>query len=75
MAIDQRNKLDENPFSYQITKAQKTMISWNNKVIMTLSEKDTKSFLSKIDGKSDYEIQMVLAKITGNFKHGNEKQK
>lgn len=69
--IDNRDKLKENPFSYKITKALKTIIYWNNKQIMMLSEKDTKKFLSRIENKSEFDIQLELAKITGNFKHGN----
>ena len=40
---------------------------------MILNEKETKNFISKINGKDDFQIQLVLAKITGNFKHGNER--
>ncbi|MBC7961166.1 MAG: hypothetical protein H7X94_15000 [Vallitaleaceae bacterium] len=73
MPIDQREKLKENPFSYQTTKARKTMIYWKNQQIVILSEKETKGFLTKIEGKSELEIQLVLAKITGHFKHENER--
>ena len=69
---DSRNKLRENPFDYKIMKSQKTLIYYKNKQIMTLSEKDTKRLLGRIANKSEFEIQLALAKITGNFKHGNE---
>ncbi|NDI33273.1 hypothetical protein [Chengkuizengella sediminis] len=71
--IDKRDRLKENPFSYKITKANKTMIYWDNRMIKTLSEKESKKFLSNIEGKDDYAIQLILAKLTGNFKRGNEK--
>lgn len=71
--IDRREKLKENPFSYTVTKAQKAMLYYEGRQIMMLSEKDTKKFISKINGKSGVEEQLVLAKVTGNFKHGNEK--
>ncbi|MFS1513092.1 hypothetical protein VQL36_11735 [Chengkuizengella sp. SCS-71B] len=73
--IDKRDRLKENPFSYKITKANKTMIYWDNRMIKTLSEKESKKFLSNIEGKDDYAIQLILAKLTGNFKRGNEKNK
>jgi len=71
--IDKRDRLKEKPFSYKITKANKTFIYFENKRIKILSEKETEKFILKIKGKDDFQIQMVLAKITGNFKHGNER--
>ena len=71
--IDKRDRLKEKPFSYKITKANKTFIYFENKSIKILNEKETKNFISKINGKDDFQIQLVLAKITGNFKHGNER--
>lgn len=71
--IDKRDRLKENPFSYKITKSNKTLIYYENRRIQILTEKETKKFISKIKGKDAFEIQLVLAKITGNFKHGNER--
>ncbi len=71
--IDNRNKLKSEPFSYKVTKSNKTLIYYEGRQIMILSEKDTKKFINKIRNKSSFDIQLVLAKITGNFKHGNEK--
>ncbi len=75
MSIDKRNKLTENPFRYFITKSQKVLIHWQNKLIKTLSLKESIKFIARIEGKSDREVQLELAKITGNFKHGNEGNK
>jgi hypothetical protein len=71
--IDSRDKLKENPFTYMVTKASKTFIYYEGKQIMILNEKATKKLLTRIEDKPDFDIQLELAKITGNFKHGNEK--
>ncbi|WBW95564.1 hypothetical protein [Oceanirhabdus sp. W0125-5] len=71
--IDKRDRLKENPFSYKITKANKTFIFFDNRRIKILSEKETEKFISKINNKDEFQIQMILAKLTGNFKHGNER--
>jgi hypothetical protein len=71
--VDKRDRLKENPFSYKLTKANKTFIYYENRRIKILNEKETKNFISKISGKDDFQIQLVLAKMTGNFKHGNER--
>ena len=70
--IDKRNKLDSEPFSYRIAKDGKIFISWQNKQIMIVKEKKAEALLKKISGKDSKTIQLALAKITGNFKHGNE---
>jgi len=71
--VDKRSILEKNPpFSYKISK-DKTLIYYNQKIVKTLNAKKTTEFQSKIQGKSDFEIQLVLAKITKNFKRGNER--
>lgn len=71
--IDQRDRLKENPFDYNVTKANKMMIYFEQKHIMTLNEKETLKIMRKLDGASAFDQQLILAKVTGNFKHGNER--
>ena len=40
---------------------------------MTLSGKKAKQLLDKLIAKTDKEQKMILAKLTGNFKRGNER--
>jgi len=65
--------LKENSFSFQSVRDQKVIIYWENRLIKILSGKDAEKFLRRIEGKKDPEIQLALAKVTGNFKRGNEK--
>lgn len=71
--IDKRNKLDEEVFTYKTTKDNKVFIFWKGRQATTLSGKASDKFLNAIEGKDHKETQLVMAKITGNFKHGNEK--
>lgn len=71
--VDQRDRLQEKPFSYGITKADKTLIYYENRQIMILGAKDTKKLKAKLSGKGEHDIQLILAKVTGHFKHGNER--
>lgn len=71
--IDKNDRLKESPFSYVNTKSQKTMIYYEGKQVMILSEKESKRLQSRIQGKSDFDVQMELARVTGNFKRGNER--
>ena len=70
--IDKRGVLDEEIFSYRESK-DKVFIFWYNKRVMILKGQQARKFIDKIaylDGKA---AQLVMAKITGNFKHGNER--
>jgi len=72
--MDERDRLKEAPFGYQFTKAGTTIITYQGRHIMTLSEKQTNKFKSQILIADAFGIQLALAKITKNFKRGNEKQ-
>jgi len=71
--IDARGKLDDEPFDYQITKDNRVLLYYENKLIKTLSGKSAKKFISDIEGLDWHEEQLVMAKATGNFKRGNER--
>lgn len=72
--IDKRDKLKQKPFNYIVTKANKIIIYYENRQIMTLNEKNSVRLQKRINGKSGFDVQLELAKITGNFKHGNERK-
>lgn len=71
--IDKRGKLDEEAFSYRVDKEARVVIFWRGKQVMTLREQQAMKFLSRIEGLEGKDAQLVMAKITGNFKHGNER--
>jgi len=73
MPIDERDRLKENPFDYKLTKAGKMMIFYEHRQIMMLSEKQAGKLNRKLDGAGDFDKQLLLAKATGHFKHGNER--
>jgi len=60
-------------FSFKATKDEKVMIYYSNKLIMTFSGKKGSALLKKLSSKNEEEQQMILAKLTGNFKRGNER--
>lgn len=74
MAEDSRNLLDEEPFAYRPGKDGKVFISWQGKQVLILKGKQAETFLRKIDGLAGKDAQLVMAKVTGNFKRGNERQ-
>lgn len=71
--IDKRNKLKEEVFSYRVSKDNKVFISWQGKQVMILKGKESEKFLYKVSEADTIEAQLIMAKVTGNFKRGNEK--
>jgi hypothetical protein len=71
--IDKRNKLDEEVFSYRVSKEGKVSIYWHSKQVMILKGQQAQKFIAKIANLDGVAAQLTMAKITGNFKHGNER--
>lgn len=72
--IDKRNRLDEEIFTYRVTKNNTILIDWCGKNVTTLKGKEAELMLSKLNSAvNEKEVQLILAKITGNFKRGNER--
>ncbi len=62
----------EQIFSYKVTKDRKVFIYWNNRQVKILKGRQAKKLLSKINRANERDTQLLLAKVTGNFKRGNE---
>ena len=70
---DRRGKLDEQVFSYRVTKDGKVFICWHGRQVTTLSGARAARFIADIQGADEQGAQLIMAKATGHFKHGNEK--
>ncbi len=73
MNVDQRGKLEDNPFDYQITKDGKVMIFYNGKQVKVMKGKPAEKLIARLKDSGDHDIQLELARVTGNFKRGNER--
>ena len=72
--IDKRKRLEEEVFTYRITKNNMVFIDYNGKTVTTLKGKEAEKTIKRIEqAATDHEVQLILAKVTGNFKRGNEK--
>lgn len=74
MEIDKRGRLEEEVFAYQATKDGKVIIHWMGRPVRTIRGDEAARLLRRLEGVSEHEIQLALAKATGNFKRGNERQ-
>lgn len=73
--IDKRGKLLEEPFTFQETKDGKVLLYWHGKQVMILKGSHAQKFLAGIASSDPAQAQLLMARVTGNFKHGNERVK
>lgn len=71
--IDNRGRLDTEPFSFRVSKDGKVIISWQGRQVTILSGKEAAKFTQRMETVDEKGRQLIMAKATGNFKHGNEK--
>ena len=70
---DKRGKLEEQPFTFRTTKDGKVFIHWNGRQIMILKGKTADKFIASIEQSDSQQAQLLMARVTGHFKHGNER--
>jgi hypothetical protein len=63
----------DEPFSYRAQKDGRVRIAYHGTVVTTLAGKEATRFLVMVDADPDA-AQLLMAKATGNFKHGNERR-
>ncbi|MEN9562553.1 MAG: hypothetical protein RIR73_797 [Chloroflexota bacterium] len=70
---DKRNKLKDTVFTYRQNKDGKVFLYWHGKQVKILKGQEAQAFLNKIAALDHKASQLVMAKLTGNFKRGNER--
>jgi hypothetical protein len=72
--IDKRNRLNYEPFRFRQNKNNTVFLDYHGKQVKILKGKDAEKFLKKMnDAEDEKSRQLIMAKITGNFKRGNER--
>lgn len=67
--------LDDNPFAVRRTRDGLLLISRGNGVVMTLGGERAQQLAQALDAAQDEAAcQQVLARATGNYRRGNERQ-
>jgi hypothetical protein len=76
--VDARGRLADEPFDDRVTKAGAVRISYGGRVVTTVSGRAAARLATALVRASSSadpapRVQLLLAKATGNFKHGNER--
>lgn len=61
------------PFTYATTKDGRVRIAWRGRVVTTLAGETADRFLRRVEHAAPAAVQLELARVTGNFKRGNER--
>jgi len=61
-------------FSYRHNKNGEVWIAHHGRQVTTLRGSAAADFLSELDGSALAEQQQLMARVTGNYKRGNERQ-
>lgn len=73
--FDKRNRLGDEPFNFRVTKDNTVFLDYYGRQVKILKGTEAEKFLKRIRGaQNTTEAQLVMAKITGNFKRGNERK-
>ena len=73
MPEDARNRFDEDVFTYRVTKDGKVLIWWEGRIVTTLVGRRAQQLIARLDAADRREVQHLLARATGHFKHGTER--
>jgi hypothetical protein len=65
--------LEEDPFSWRVTKDGQLLVGRGNRTITTIRGSAAAKLLGKLDRATEEEAQHLLARATGNYKRGNER--
>jgi hypothetical protein len=61
-------------FTAVITGDERVLVSFDGRQVVALAGGDARKVIERLERAEDEEAeQMVLAKVTGNFKRGNER--
>jgi hypothetical protein len=60
-------------FAYRATNDGSVHISFRGRPVTVLAGAQAEAFLRRVAGATEVEAQHLMARATGNFKHGNER--
>lgn len=66
--------LEDNPFDWRVTKDGQLLVSRGGRVVTKIRGGAAAKLLGRLGAADDDEVQQLLARATGNYKHGNERR-
>lgn len=69
-----RQSVDDGAFSHATRKGGTVVVSHYGRAVATLRGKEAAKFTSRIEPLEGRGEQLLMARVTGNFKRGNERR-
>lgn len=66
--------LSDNPFDWRVTKDGQVLVSRGDRVVTTVRGDAAAKLLGRLERADDDTAQQLLARVTGNYKRGNERR-
>jgi len=66
-------RLDDLGFTYLVRKAHEVEVRHRGKLAATLRGTEAADFLAEVEGREPADVQQLMARLTGNYKRGNER--
>jgi hypothetical protein len=60
-------------FTYRVRKSGEVEIFHRGRLASTLRGNDAEDFKQEVQDEASAEAQQLMARVTGNYKHGNER--
>lgn len=73
MTTDDESLVDDLGFTYQVRKSGEIAISRDGRVVATLGGPKAERLRADLEGADAAAVQQLLARVTGNYKRGNER--
>lgn len=64
--------LDDDPFDFQVTKAETVRVFRGGREVVTVAGRAAEKLVASL-GVDDATDQQLLARVTGNYRRGNER--
>ena len=69
----QRGTLLDEPFSFKASKDGIVFLEYRGRPVKILRGNEARKFLGRVEKLDGGDAQLLIAKLTGNFKRGNER--
>ena len=69
-----RASIDDGAFEHRRRKGGTIIVSYYGRPVTTLRDGEAAKFAARVEGLDDREAQLLMARVTGNFKRGNERR-
>lgn len=73
MTEDARGRLGDDPFDWFVTKSGELRVSRGGQLVQVLGGASAAKVIRALERTDDDGAQLVLARSTGHYRHGNER--